>query len=96
MAPQQIANRPAADQTTLILANVSDLSPGSSTRSSSSPHRTDQSHLRRGRLFASTRGAYTNSDPRYVPKFTRDGAPGRPAADSYTGYSAERSAARRR
>ena len=87
VAPRQIANQPAANQTTLIFANVSDLSPGSKQQLGFNLAY-NQSAYDAGATFNVGAQAFANSDPRYVPKFLATGAPDGPRADSYTGYSA--------
>jgi uncharacterized repeat protein (TIGR01451 family)/fimbrial isopeptide formation D2 family protein len=83
VAPTVIANQPATGQTTLLFANVSDLSPGSSE-----PIAFDVSYAQAtfdaGQSFPVTAQAFVDSNPRLLPKFTATGAP---IATSYTGFT---------
>jgi large repetitive protein len=86
LEPQIIAGEPEAGETTLIFANVSDLSPASSnTLSFQVKHST--SHFTVGDSYTVQAGAYIAEAPRYLPKFSATGAPEGPSSTSYTGYA---------
>ncbi|WCB95409.1 hypothetical protein DSM104299_04152 [Baekduia alba] len=74
VAPDVIADQPAAGQTTLLFSNVSDLSPNSS-RTLAFDLNYSQASYDVGSTFPVTAQAFVNSDPRFVPKFDAAGAP---------------------
>ena len=78
-APELIlSNKPAAGQTTLIWSNVNDIQPGSCT-SVSYVVKHDTSEVANsptyvGLSYVNSADVYTNTDPRYIPKFDGNGA----------------------
>jgi uncharacterized repeat protein (TIGR01451 family)/fimbrial isopeptide formation D2 family protein len=80
VAPQVIADAPAAGQTTLIFSNVSDLSAGS-TYELHYRVAHDTTTFTPGDSYTNQAGAYINDDPRFVPDFAPDGTP----AGDFTG-----------
>ena len=88
VAPRVLPNAPAAGQTTLLFENVSDLSGGSSySLSYQVRHSTTTYNV--GSSYTNNAGAYVNSDPRFLPKFTATGTPIGPLATSYTGFATD-------
>jgi large repetitive protein len=86
LAPLTIHNEPEHGQTTLIWANVSDLSPESlNTLSFRVSHSTATYSI--GSTYKIASGAYLSSQARYLPKFSVSGLPEGPSASSYTGYA---------
>jgi uncharacterized repeat protein (TIGR01451 family)/fimbrial isopeptide formation D2 family protein len=86
VTPAQIVD-PVTHETTLLFANVSDLSPGSS-RDLAFDVSASQTVYDAGATFDVDAEAFVNDDPRYLPKFTLAGVPVGPAATSYTGFTA--------
>jgi len=84
-APTVIADQPAPGQTTLIWANIADLSPGSDYSFTYKVHH-DPSAYTVGDTYTNNAGAYINTDPRVVPKFD---AAGLPIAASATGSATD-------
>jgi uncharacterized repeat protein (TIGR01451 family)/fimbrial isopeptide formation D2 family protein len=89
--PTVLANKPGANQTTLIWPNVDDLVANSShtlsfdvtyTRTSVGPDLYDV-----GDQLAITSGAYISTQPRDEADFNGSGQPVGPAAGSYTGWA---------
>ncbi|MGD1053236.1 MAG: hypothetical protein ABR950_05340, partial [Candidatus Dormibacteria bacterium] len=82
--PQILANEPAANETTLVWSNVSDLSPGSSnTLGFGLAAATDADptpNFLPNDAYTDATSAYVNTDPREVPQFSASGA-----ASNYTG-----------
>jgi uncharacterized repeat protein (TIGR01451 family)/fimbrial isopeptide formation D2 family protein len=74
VAPEVVADQPAAGQTTILFNNVSDLSPNSS-RALAFDLTYSQAVFDVGSTFPVTAQAFVNSDPRLVPKFDATGAP---------------------
>ena len=88
VAPRVLPNAPAAGQTTLLFENVSDLSGGSSySLSYQVRHSTATYNV--GSSYTNNAGAYVNSDPRFLPKFTATGTPIGPRPTSYTGFATD-------
>jgi uncharacterized repeat protein (TIGR01451 family)/fimbrial isopeptide formation D2 family protein len=86
LEPQIIAGEPEPGKTTLIFANVSDLSPASSnTLSFQVKHST--SHFTVGGSYTVEAGAYIAEAARYLPKFSATGAPEGPSSTSFTGFA---------
>ena len=86
--PTVIANQPAAEETTLIFSNVTDLSPNSH-KSFGFDLSYNQTIWHAGDVLPVRAEAFINTDPRYVPKFSPTGQPEGPATTSYTGFSGE-------
>jgi uncharacterized repeat protein (TIGR01451 family)/fimbrial isopeptide formation D2 family protein len=86
--PTVIANQPAAEETTLIFSNVTDLSPNSHKELSFNLTY-NQSVWHAGDVIPVRAQAFINTDPRFVPKFSPTGQPEGPSSTSYTGFSAE-------
>ncbi len=85
IAPQIIADAPAAGQTTLIFANVSDLF-AKSNQGIAFQVAHDQGIYEVGDTYQIEIGAYLNSDARFIPKFD---PLGNPIASSYTGSATQ-------
>jgi uncharacterized repeat protein (TIGR01451 family)/fimbrial isopeptide formation D2 family protein len=86
LEPQIIAGEPEAGKTTLIFANVSDLSPASSNALSFQvKHST--AHFTVGGSYTVEAGAYIAEAARYLPKFSATGAPEGPSSTSFTGFA---------
>jgi large repetitive protein len=86
LEPQIIAGEPESGKTTLIFANVSDLSPASSNALSFQvKHST--SHFTVGGSYTVEAGAYIAEAARYLPKFSATGAPEGPSSTSFTGFA---------
>ncbi len=86
LAPLTIHNQPEKGQTTLIWANVSDLSPESQNTLSFKVSHSIVTYTI-GSSYKIAAGAYLASDPRYLPKFSAAGVPEGPSSTSYTGYA---------
>ncbi len=81
-APTQILlNQPTAGSTTLIWANVADVSPQSSFALTYRVHH-DPAAMDVPAVYVNSAGAYVNMSPNFVPSFTGAGLPN---AGSYTG-----------
>jgi uncharacterized repeat protein (TIGR01451 family)/fimbrial isopeptide formation D2 family protein len=74
VAPQVIADAPAAGETTLIFSNVSDLSAGSAYELHYRVAH-DTTAFAPGDDYTNQAGAYINDDARFVPDFAPDGTP---------------------
>ncbi len=86
LEPQVISGEPEPGKTTLIFANVSDLSPASSnTLTFQVKHSTSLYTI--GNSYVVEAGAYIAEAARYLPKFSAAGAPEGPSSTSYTGYA---------
>ncbi len=84
LEPLSIANEPEAGQTTLIWTNVGDLSPGAhGSLSFEVAHSTSKFTV--GSSYTIKGGAYLNTQPRFVPKFSAAGIPEGPSSSSFTG-----------
>ncbi len=72
-----LANKPSAGQTTLIWTNVNDIQPGSCTtvsyvvKHNSSEVATSPTYV--GLSYTNNATVYSNTDPRYIPKFDGNG-----------------------
>ncbi len=91
VAPTQIADEPAAGQTTLIWDNVADLSPGSDVQLHLHRCRHDPAVYTVGDTYTNNAGAYINTDPRLRAEIRRRGP-----SDPGLGVTAARPTARRR
>ncbi len=82
--PLILSNQPAANQTTLIWSNVSDLSPASSDtlgfRLAAATDQDPTPNFLPNESYADLSSAYVDTDPREVPQFSASGA-----ASNYTG-----------
>jgi uncharacterized repeat protein (TIGR01451 family)/fimbrial isopeptide formation D2 family protein len=87
VAPKQIADEPNSGERTLIFANVSDLSPGSTKELGFDLEYSDLVYDA-GDSFPVAVQAFVNQDARYVPKFNAEGLP-QSGATSYTGFTPE-------
>ena len=83
IAPQILANQPAAGQTTLIWRNVADLSP-SSEYALTYQVRHAQGSFTPGQSYTNQAAAFVNSNPRIVPRFSPTGA-----ASNFTSQAAD-------
>ncbi len=72
-APTVLADEPSVGETTLIWANVADLSPNASNSLAFTVSHSTTA-LAPGSSYTITSGAYVNTDPRQVPQFDATGA----------------------
>jgi uncharacterized repeat protein (TIGR01451 family) len=75
-APTIVANRPSAGQTTLVWANLADLSQNASyaLHFQVTHTTTDPSLIQVGTVYSDQATAYVNTDPRQAPQFDINGA----------------------
>jgi len=87
LEPQTIVGEPEPGKTTLIFANVSDLSPASSNAFSFQVKHSTL-HYTVGNSYTVEAGAYIAEAARYLPKFSgATGAPEGPSPTSFTGFA---------